>query len=161
MRRKRFVTVAQFLLGLTAVFSLNGIVHADDWPQWLGPQRDGVWRETGIVKTFPTGGPPVRWRTPIGGGYAGPAVAQGRGYVTDRQLAPKTSNPGNPFQRGVIPGTERVVCLNEADGKIIWKHEYDCPYNLSYPSGPRTTPVVYGSKVYTLGAEGNLICMEA
>src|SRR5262245_59499437 len=104
MRRKRFVMVAQFLLGLTAVFSLNGAVRADDWPQWLGSQRDGVWRETGIMKTFPTSGPPVRWRTPIGGGYAGPAVAQGRVYVTDRQLAPKTSNPSNPFQRGEIPG---------------------------------------------------------
>jgi outer membrane protein assembly factor BamB len=54
-----------------------------------------------------------------------------------------------------------VLCLNETDGKIIWKHEYHCSYNLSYPAGPRTTPVVYDGKVYTLGAEGNLFCLEA
>jgi hypothetical protein len=49
-------------------------LHADDWPQWLGPQRDGVWRETGIVEALPTNGFTYRWRTPIGGGYSGPAV---------------------------------------------------------------------------------------
>lgn len=133
----------------------------EDWPQWLGPQRDAVWRETGIVEKFPSGGPPVRWRTPIGAGYAGPAVANGKVYVTDRQLAEGASNPSNPFQRGTIPGTERVLCLNEADGKILWQHKYDCPYGVSYPAGPRATPVVSGGKVYTLGAEGHLFCFDA
>ncbi len=135
--------------------------RADDWPQWLGPQRDGVWRETGIVETFPAGGPVVRWRVPIGGGYSGPAVADGRVYFMDRQLAKDTSNPRNAFARGHIPGTERVVCLNEADGKQLWVHEYDCPYTVSYAAGPRTTPVVSGGKVYALGAEGNLMCLDA
>src|ERR1019366_904561 len=58
--------------------------HADDWPQWLGPQRDGVWRETGILRKFPAGGPKVRWRTPVGEGYSGPSVAKGKVYITDR-----------------------------------------------------------------------------
>ena len=156
-----------FRLGLWRSFLLVAFAaiiergHADDWPQWLGPQRDGVWRETGLVKKFSPDGPPVRWRTKIGAGYAGPAVARGQVYVTDRQLAPNTSNPADPFQRGTILGTERVLCLNEADGKILWKHEYDCPYSVSYPAGPRTTPAVQGGKVYTLGAEGNLFCFEA
>lgn len=134
---------------------------ADDWPQWLGPQRDGVWRETGIVEQFPAAGPPVRWRTAIGSGYAGPAVAQGKVYVTDRLLAEGANNPANPFQRGTIPGRERVLCLDETDGKILWEHKYDCPYTVSYPAGPRATPVVSGGKVFTLGAEGNLFCLEA
>src|SRR5712671_2310056 len=103
----------------SVVLLLGGALRADDWPQWLGPQRDGVWREMNIVAKFPPNGPPIRWRTPIGGGYAGPAVANGRVYVNDRQLAPKSSNPGNPFQRGVIAGTERVICLNETDGKVL------------------------------------------
>jgi outer membrane protein assembly factor BamB len=120
-----------------------------------------VWRETRIVEKFPSGGPPVRWRTPIGGGYAGPAVANGKVYGTDRQLSEGASNPSNPFERGTIPGTERVLCLNEADGKILWQHTYDCPYGLSYPAGPRATPVVIGGKVYTLGAEGHLFCFDA
>jgi outer membrane protein assembly factor BamB len=134
---------------------------ADDWPQWLGPQHDAVWRETGIVEAFPTGGPPVRWRTKIGGGYAGPSVAAGRVYVADRQLSPGGSNPADPFQRGKILGTERVLCLNEADGKVVWKHEYDCPYTVSYPAGPRVAPQVSDGKVYSLGAEGNLFCLDA
>lgn len=136
-------------------------MHADDWPQWLGPQRDGVWRETGIVEKFPEGGPKVRWRVPLGAGYSGPAVAGGRVYVLDRKLAKDASNPGNAFARGQIPGTERVLCLNEEDGKVVWTHEYHCPYTVSYASGPRTTPVVSGGKVYTLGAEGNLFCLDA
>src|SRR5687767_3213218 len=101
--------------------SLGSMVLADDWPQWLGPKRDGVWRETGIVKEFPAGGPKMRWRTGIGAGYSGPAVAAGRVYVTDRLLAPRTANPANPFERGVIPGSERVLCLNEQDGTVLWK----------------------------------------
>src|SRR5262249_8827401 len=70
-------------------------------------------------------------------------------------------NPDNPFQRGRIPGTERVLCLNEANGQPLWQHSYECPYTISYASGPRCTPVVSGGKVYTLGAEGNLLCLDA
>src|SRR3954470_15017694 len=136
-------------------------LHADDWPQWLGPQRDAVWRETGIVEKFPAGGPPIRWRTPLAAGSPGPSVAEGFVYVMDRQLAAGASAPGNAFQRGQIPGNERVLCLNEADGKIVWQHAYDCPYTVSYASGPRATPLVSGGKVYTLGAEGNLFCLDA
>ncbi len=150
----------KYLAVLLLTFQAPSRAGADDWPQWLGPQRDAIWRETGILEQFPPQGPPIRWRTPIGGGYAGPAVANGRVYVTDRQLAPGSSNPADPFQRGTIAGSERVLCLNATDGKTIWKHEYACPYTVSYPAGPRTTPVVSGSKVYTLGAEGNLFCLD-
>ncbi len=136
-------------------------VFADDWPQWVGPRRDSVWRESGIVEKFPAGGPPIRWRTTIGAGYAGPAVANGRVYVTDRQLAQGVTSPTDPFARGEIRGQERVLCLNEADGQILWKHEYDCPYTLAYPAGPRVTPLVNEGKVYTLGGEGNLFCLDA
>ena len=147
--------------GVIAVVLAIAIVRADDWPQWLGPQRDGVWRETGIVEKFPADGPRVRWRTPIGSGYTGPAVAQGRVLVMDRQLAPGANNPVNPFAQTTIPGNERVLCLDEADGKVLWKHGYECPYTLSYPAGPRATPTVHEGKVYTLGAEGNLFCLGA
>ena len=136
-------------------------LRAEDWPQWLGPNRDAVWRETGIIEKFSAGGPAVLWRVNIGGGYAGPSVANGRVYVADRQLAAGVSNPADPFQRGKIQGTERVVCLNEADGKELWKHEYNCPYTISYPAGPRATPQVSGDKVYSLGAEGNFLCLDA
>jgi outer membrane protein assembly factor BamB len=149
---------ATFVL-LTASLSQ---ARGDDWPQWLGPERDGVWRETGVLDKFPTGGPTVRWRVPIGAGYAGPAVAGGRVYVMDRQLAPGAHNPSSAFTRAPnTPGTERVLCLNATDGKVVWTHAYDCPYTISYPLGPRTTPAIRDGRVYTLGSEGNLQCLNA
>src|SRR5512135_791847 len=86
----------QFALACGLVCLPLVALHADDWPQWLGPQRDGVWRETGVVEKFPAEGLKSRWRVPIGGGYAGPAVAKGRVYVTDRELATGATNPVNP-----------------------------------------------------------------
>jgi outer membrane protein assembly factor BamB len=136
-------------------------LQADDWPQWLGPNRDSVWRERSIVERFPAGGPLVRWRVNIGAGYSGPVVAKGRLYVMDRRLAPDASSPSDPFQPGSITGGERVLCLNEADGKLLWQHQYECVYSVSYPAGPRCAPLVADGKVFTLGAEGNLFCLDA
>ena len=85
---------APILLTLTAAL-VHSVARADDWPQWLGPKRDSVWRETGIVQKFPTNGPPVLWRVALGAGYSGPVVAKGRVYVTDRQLAQGTDDSSN------------------------------------------------------------------
>lgn len=133
--------------------------HADDWPQWMGPQRDNVWREQGVVDEFPSKGLPVVWRTPVAGGYAGPAVAGGRVVVTDYVTA-EDSQIENFDRKVAITGAERVLCLDEATGEVIWKHEYPVKYTISYPAGPRCTPIIEGDKVYTLGAEGNLFCFE-
>jgi outer membrane protein assembly factor BamB len=138
---------------------------AEDWPQWLGPKRDGIWRETGIVDKFPKDGPPVVWKIPVGGGYCGPAIAEGRVFVMDRMQTdakplPK-NNLGDPT-KGAGAGTERVLCFDAKTGKEIWKHEYDCTYSkVAYPSGPRCTPVVEGGRVYTLGTMGDLFCLSA
>jgi outer membrane protein assembly factor BamB len=134
-------------------------LRGDDWPQWLGPQRDGVWRETGILRKFPANGPTVRWRIPIGSGFAGPAVVAGRVYVADR-VVESASAPAKNSPRASTTGKERVFCLNEADGKILWQHEYEAAYGIGYPAGPRVTPTVCDGKVYTLGAEGHLLCLE-
>jgi outer membrane protein assembly factor BamB len=146
--------------GLLLVWTVTAL-RANDWPQWLGPQRDGVWRETGILERFTQKGPKVRWRTPISMGYSGPAVAGGRVYITDRTLPRGGQNSNDPFGRSSIAGKERVLCLDEATGKILWTQEYDCTYEVSYPSGPRTTPIVHEGKVYTLGAMGDLFCLDA
>lgn len=158
----RLIAAGLLTGALLAPGSLVAPLRADDWPQWLGPRRDGVWRETGIVDKFPVEGPKYRWRTPIGMGYAGPAVANGRVYVTDRFLSPKIKNPDNAFDRKpVVAGNERILCLDEKTGTILWKHEYDCPYQVSYAAGPRTTPLVHDGKVYTLGTMGDLLCLDA
>ena len=155
------------LIPITRVAVLSSLLYGSicarcaDWPQWLGPNRDSVWTETGILEKFPAEGPPARWRSKIGSGYAGPVVAKGRVYVMDRVLAQNASNPSDPFQRGSITGGERVLCLNEADGKVLWQHQYECAYTISYPAGPRVAPLVSDGKVFTLGAEGNLYCLDA
>ncbi len=135
-------------------------LQADDWPQWRGPLRDGQWRESGIRQSLPSDGLPARWRTEIGGGYSGPAVADGRVYLMD-YLSDADDVANNPSQRTELAGRERVLCLDAADGKILWTHQYECPYAISYACGPRCTPTVFDGMVYTLGAEGHLHCLDA
>lgn len=149
---------ARISLALTLL--VLGVARADDWPQWLGPRRDGVWRESGLLDKFPKGGPKVLWRVPIGGGYAGPAVAGGKVYVTDRQLDVGQADPANPFTRTKSAGKERLLCLDAATGKELWKHEYPSRYTMSYPCGPRATPAVADGKVYSFGAMGDLFCLD-
>ena len=81
--------------------------HADDWPQWRGPNRDGVYSETGLLESFPTEGLKVRWRTPVGWGWSSPVVTQGRVFVADSKLM--RPNP-----------QERLHCYEETTGKSLW-----------------------------------------
>lgn len=151
--------IRSMTIALVVAFATS--THADDWPQWMGPERDGVWREDGILAKFPAGGAKVLWKQPVGMGYAGPAVADGKVFVTDRNLASGQSNPGNPFDREtVVGGVERVLCLDAKSGKELWKHEYPSAYKISYAAGPRCTPTVDGNRVYTLGAMGDLLCLD-
>jgi outer membrane protein assembly factor BamB len=139
---------------------LSAASWADDWPQWLGPRRDATWREAGIAKAIPAAGLPVKWRVDVKGGYAGPAVAGGRVYLMDYDRREGTL-ANAPNDRTVLAGNERILCLDAASGRLLWKHEYDCPYSISYASGPRCTPTVAEGKVYALGAEGHLTCLDA
>jgi outer membrane protein assembly factor BamB len=149
----------RYLAALAFVVLLTSASVAADWGQWLGPKRDAVWEEKGLVTKFPKDGPKVLWRQPIGPGYAGPAVVGKRLYIMDR--VPAKIDPANPPAKGTVPGSERVLCLNAADGKTIWTHSYDCPYeNVSYPTGPRTTPVLDGDRLFTLGTMGDLLCLS-
>jgi len=164
-----------FLINLLlACLGFLSVAQAEDWPQWLGTNRDAEWIEEGIIERFPVGGPKLRWQTKLGSGYSGPAVAQGRVFVMDRLAAEvdpdktKFLHDGPPprninFVRKMLHGKERLVCLNEADGKLLWAHEWDCPYTTvaAYAIGPRATPTVDGARVYALGAEGDLFCFNS
>src|SRR5215471_826256 len=107
-----------------------------------GAQARQCEAETGILEKFPKDGPTIRWRVPVSGGYSGPAVAGGRVFVTDYVV--EKGKVANPMARVKLEGKERVLCFSATDGKLLWKHEYGCPYNLSYPVGPRATPTVAG-----------------
>ncbi len=149
------------LLAAAAAIIFSATLHADDWPQWLGPKRDSVWRETGIIEKFPEEGPRVLWRTKIAGGYSGPAVAEGRVYVADFVTDVDLQEASAPNSRPAIEGEERILCFDARSGDRLWKHADKCTYGISYPAGPRCTPTVHQGKVYTLGAEGNLFCVDA
>ena len=152
---------ALHLVSLTTVLTFSFASLADDWPQWMGPRRDGVWRETGIIEKLPTNGPTVLWRTNVNRGYVGPAVVGDRLYMLDRkQGQPPERKPGERALP-VIPGNERVLCLDANTGAKVWEHTYDCAYRIAYPAGPRATPVVSGGRVFTLGAMGDLLCLDA
>ncbi|HLY10745.1 MAG TPA: PQQ-binding-like beta-propeller repeat protein [Planctomycetota bacterium] len=135
--------------GLVGLLWCSSVLRADDWPQWGGPQRDLVWREKGIVKTLPPGDLlPRMWSTPVGEGYSGPAVAEGRVFITDL------------VDRKNKSATERVLALEASTGKVLWTVSYPVEYGISYPAGPRATPVVDGDRVYSAGAVGDLLCLE-
>jgi outer membrane protein assembly factor BamB len=137
----------------------TSIVHADDWPQWMGKNRDGVWSETNILSTFPEKGPKKLWSQPISGGYSGPAVANGRVFVSDFQIKDGVIK-NDPQTKGKLKGQERILCLDEKKGEILWTRVYDCDYEVSYPCGPRCTPTVDGERLYVVGAMGDLHCLK-
>lgn len=130
-----------------AVF-ISSMTSADDWPQWRGPNRDGIWRETGITRQF--SGPEVklRWRTKIAGGYSGPTVADGRVFVTDRLTEPEE--------------VERVHAFDWQTGQCLWTFSYPCVYrNVTYRTGPRASVTVHEGLAYALGTMGDLHCLDA
>jgi outer membrane protein assembly factor BamB len=136
-----------FALGLIAVVFGSRAV-AEDWPQWRGANRDGVWTETGIVEKFASDRLPIKWRAELGAGYSGPTVAEGRVFVTDRITDPRS--------------TERVLAFDEQTGKPLWKFEYPAEYGrVGYPAGPRASVTIDGGMAYALGATGQMHCFEA
>ena len=140
-----------FFVAIVSLFAT--MARADDWPQWRGPNRDGVWNETGILQTFPQGGLKVRWRVPVGPGWSSPVVAQGRVYVSDSELT-------RPQAR------ECIHCFDEASGKPLWTHTYEVNYpewafEQAQGGGPRATPIVEAGRVYALGGLGHLCCLDA
>ena len=147
------------LLLLLGMSLISDPLLGEDWTQWMGNQRDSVWRESGIVSSFPEDGLPVKWSVPVGYGYAGPAVADGRVFVPDfvSDGGEITNNPGG---RDKLVGKERILCFDAKTGKALWTHVDDQTYELSYPAGPRCTPTVDGDRVYQLGAEGLLTCLR-
>jgi outer membrane protein assembly factor BamB len=135
------------LVGGSWVGVLPSPLTGDEWPQWRGPNRDGVWRETGIVDKLPAGRIPLRWRAPITSGYSGPTVAGGRVFVMDRQVKPRE--------------VERVLCFDWQTGKPLWTHTYDCTYEVSYPAGPRASVSIDEGRAYALGTMGHVHCYSA
>jgi outer membrane protein assembly factor BamB len=134
------------------VFS-GAALHAEDWTQFRGRDRDGVAHETGLLKIFPAGGLKVSWRKPVGWGLTTPVVAGGRVYVMDAELKQPAAK-------------ERVLCFAEKTGELLWTFAYE----VNYPDwafvhgngvGPCATPVVERGEIYVTGSSSEVFCLRA
>ncbi len=133
------------LLCILAVLSIAIPAFAADWPQFLGPNRDGVYTGNDLADTWPAAGPPQIWERPVGEGFSNPVVANGRLILFHRE------------------GDQDVVEALDADtGKEIWSFSYPTDYrdNFGFSEGPRASPVVVAGQVYTFGAQGMLHCLQ-
>ena len=130
-----------------SVTAFAGSPKPFDWPQWQGPDRNAVSKETGLLKEWPKTGPPLAWRIEgLGGGYSAPSIAAGRIFGM--------SNRGSD---------EVVWCLSEADGKELWATRLGPAQTEGMPQGkegPGCTPTVDSGRLYVLGLGGNLACLQ-
>jgi outer membrane protein assembly factor BamB len=141
-----------FAAAAACLFPMTLSLSAADWPQWRGPNRDGVSAEKGLLKQWPSEGPKLLWKADLGGvGYGSPAVVGDRLYI----LAAEDAAEGRK---------EFAVCLNTKDGTPVWKKDLpvgEGGYSTGWGAGPRSTPTADGEHVYLLGARGDLSCRKA
>lgn len=131
-------------LVLLTGFCLTTLVQAADWPQWRGPERNGISKEKGLLSSWPKGGPKLLWtQENLGIGYAGPAIVGERIYIM-----------------GGDEKAEFLYALDVETGKRVWSTEIGSYFDNAWGGGPRGTPTVDGEYIYTLGAKGNLVCVE-
>ncbi len=132
-------------VGAAAGFLFATAVRADDWPQWRGPNRDGISKETGWLSQWPPEGPKKMWQVKVGIGYSSMSASKGR-----------------IFTMGNVQDTDAVSAFDAETGKPLWKHEYPCP--AKDPNGflgTRCTPTVDGDRVYSVSRQGDFFCLDA
>ena len=139
---------AKFLLAtVCSAFFLLPPASADNWPQWQGPDRNAISKETGLLKEWPTGGPPLAWkRDQLGGGDSAPSIAAGR-----------------IFGMGNRDSNEVVWALSEKDGKELWAARLGPAFQQGWPQakeGPACTPTFDDERLYVVGLAGNLVCLK-
>ena len=133
-----------WLLGVGILSAESGEHLNAEWPQWRGPARDGISNETALLTSWPADGPEVLWRIPLGDGYSGVSISQGRAYTMS-----------------ALGDDEFVICLEASNGKEIWRFRTDSRYVEGNGDGPRSTPTVDGDSVFVLSAKGRLYALHA
>lgn len=143
MMQKRTNTTIKAILCLISCPVLGLMVSADDWPQYLGPNRNSTSEEKGILRTWPEDGPKELWSANVGKGFGGPVVKDGKVYLLDRD-----DEVG-----------ETLRCMNLSDGKELWTFAYDAPGSAMFP-GSRGVPTVDDKYIYSCGHNGDLYCLD-
>ncbi len=116
---------------------------AADWPQYLGPERNSISEEKGLLRSWPENGPEVLWSVALGRGFGGPVIKDGKVYILDRD-----DQVGDDLR-----------CLDFSTGKQLWNFAYDAPGRVSFP-GSRSVPIVDGNYVYSCGHNGDVYCID-
>ncbi|MFL6199530.1 MAG: PQQ-binding-like beta-propeller repeat protein [Thermoanaerobaculia bacterium] len=140
----RPAAVLAFILAMSAALAVAAPAASPEWPQWRGPNRDDVAQESGLLAKWPEAGPPLAWKAGgLGSGFSSVAISGGRIYTLgDRE------------------GSQQVVAMSLADGKIAWTAKLGPVWEDEY-GGPRGTPTIDGDRVYALGTDGDLVCLQA
>jgi outer membrane protein assembly factor BamB len=139
----RFLFVATVLL--LSVASAALAQSAGNWPQWRGPNRDGISKETGLLKQWPAEGPPLAWKANgAGRGYSSFAITNGKLYTM-----------------GLRGDREFVVAFDVATGKEAWATAHGSAFRNDRGDGPRGTPTIDGDRIYALGGNGDLSALDA
>jgi outer membrane protein assembly factor BamB len=143
--RQHIFTLNSFGLVVPVLLLWGATLEAEDWPQFLGPTRNGQYGGTILADSWPKAGPPLVWKKEVGQGFSGPVVA-------NRKLI--------LFHR--VGNQERVECLDSSSGRPIWSYDYPTHYrdDFGFDEGPRATPAIDTGQVYTFGAEGMLHCLD-
>ncbi|MDB6150955.1 MAG: alcohol dehydrogenase [Chthoniobacter sp.] len=130
---------------LTVLASLTVFSRADDWPQWRGPNRDGVSQEQGWIDQFPNSGPPIAWKATVGLGFSSVVVGKGKAYTA-----------------GHANGSDTVFCFDALSGKELWKHSYPSELGDKFFEGGTTgSPTLAGDRLFWLSRWGDLYCYNA
>jgi outer membrane protein assembly factor BamB len=145
MRRSSVKLICGAILLLLTSSVASFAQAGSDWPQWRGPNRDGISKETGLLKQWPKEGPPLVWKTKgAGGGYSSFAIVNGR-----------------LFTMGLRGEREFIIAFDVANGKEVWATPHGKAFHNDRGDGPRGTPTVDGERLYALGGSGDLSCLEA
>jgi len=136
MKIVRLVIIISVLLAANSNF-------ASDWPQYLGPDKNSKSSEKGLLRSWPEKGPEILWTVPVGEGFGGPVVKDGKVYMLDRE-----DKVG-----------DNLRCFDLSTGKELWNYAYDAPGSVSFP-GSRSVPTVIGNHIYSCGHNGDLYCID-
>ncbi len=134
---------AELLIGGLASAMLVSYASADDWPQFLGPNRNSTSAQKGILRSWPTNGPDILWTVSVGRGFGGPVVKAGKVYLLDRD-----DEVG-----------DNLRCFDLSNGQELWHFSYSAPGTVMFP-GSRSVPTVDGDHVYSCGHNGDLYCVN-
>jgi outer membrane protein assembly factor BamB len=131
-----FISIGMVFLTTTATLAV-------DWPQYLGPNRNGTSDQKGLLRSWPENGPEVLWTVAVGKGFGGPVIKEGKVYLLDRD-----DKVG-----------DNMRCFDLSDGQELWNFAYEAPGRVMFP-GSRSVPIVEGNYVYSCGHNGDLYCID-